>query len=261
MLRLSRQDDARRSAFTLLELLIVLVLLAFMVAITWPLLRKPLQRSLTEQAARQLREDLARARLNAIESGRAMAIHYELDGGKYWIAPADTATGDEPSFETLEDERNSRAGDKNGDGAGIQLVIQGELEDGVVFQDPAIAEERDTTSGSTLDSMLADHMAETEEVEPLVEDSRSETSWSPAALIYPTGRAENASFLLVGPENYMVAVSLRGLTGAVSIGPLKQRSSTRQGETRQGEESTAESGNQPPEDNTRFPQDAVPTRH
>lgn len=255
MFRPSRQDDGRRSAFTLLELLIVLVLLAFMVAITWPLLRKPMQRSLTEQAARQLREDLARARLNAIESGRTMAVHYELDGGKYWIAPADTATGDEPSPETLDNQRNSRGRENNGADAAIPLVIQGELEEEVVFQDPEAAQERDTTGGTTLDAMLADHMAETEEVEPLVDDSPTETSWSPAALIYPTGRAENAAFLLLGPEDYMVTVTLRGLTGAVSIGPLKQRSSTRRDGARQGEDGLAESVNQRPEDARHFPPD------
>ena len=43
-----------------------------------------------------------------------------------------------------------------------------------------------------------------------------------AVFIYPTGRAENASFVLRGPDNYSVTVTLRGLTGAVNIGPLEQ---------------------------------------
>ena len=42
-------------------------------------------------------------------------------------------------------------------------------------------------------------------------------------LIYPTGRAENGSFVLQGPDGYFVTVTLRGLTGAVSIGPLEHR--------------------------------------
>lgn len=248
----TRQDDVRPRGFTLLELLIVLVLLAFMVAMTWPLLRKPLQRSLTQQAARQLRKDLAQARLNAIESGRTMAIQYELDGGKYRIAPADAVSGDDSSAATLEDERNSTAGRNNGEGSRIQLVIHGELEDGVVFGDPAAIEQTDFPSGSTLGSMLADEMAETEEVEPLVEQLGRETSWSPAALIYPTGRADNTTFLLLDPKNYMVTITLRGLTGAVSIGPLRHRSPTQQ-----GEEGT-ELGNQRPEDETRASQDTEP---
>ncbi|MFW6170898.1 MAG: prepilin-type N-terminal cleavage/methylation domain-containing protein [Planctomycetota bacterium] len=249
MFCLSRQDNVRPRGFTLLELLIVLVLLAFMVAITWPLLRKPLQRSLTQQAARQLRKDLAQARLNAIESGRTMAIQYELDGGSYRIAPADTLSGDGSSAATLEDERNSTAARNDGDGSRIQLVIHGELEDGVVFGDAAAIEQTDFPAGSTLGAMLADEMAETEEVEPLVEQVERETSWSPAALIYPTGRADNTSFLLLDPKNYMVTITLRGLTGAVSIGPLRQRFPAQE-----GEEGT-ESGNQRPEDEARVPQD------
>ena len=67
-------------------------------------MRRPLHRSATQQAARQLMEDLARARLNAIESGRTMAVRYEPGGVRYSIAPADaaadTSSEGEATFET-----------------------------------------------------------------------------------------------------------------------------------------------------------------
>ena len=52
----------------------------------------------------------------------------------------------------------------------LELVIEGVLVDEVVFQDPAAADELGMPLDSTLGDMLADEMAETEEVEPLIQD-------------------------------------------------------------------------------------------
>jgi len=221
-----RHGRSTRRGFTLLELIIVLALLAMLAAIVWPLLRNPLQRSVTQRAARQLVDDLARARLNAIETGRTMAFRYEPGGGRYSIAPADTLADGESMSARTEVQRVLE-GEESGEEAGFELVVEAVLEAGVNFRDPEEAEVPDFASGSTLDAMLADEMAETEEVKPLIERENimaedSDTSWTAPVFIYPTGRAENASFVLRGPDNYSVTVTLRGLTGAVNIGPLEQ---------------------------------------
>ena len=66
--------------------------------------------------------------------------------------------------------------------------------------------------------MLREQWEETEEVVPRIDRSGDEQDLSPPILFYPTGRAENARFLLRGPDGYRVTVTLRGLTGAVSAG-------------------------------------------
>lgn len=223
-----RQSGVAGSGFTLLELIIVLALLSLLVALVWPLVRKPLQRSVTQEAARQLMDDLARARLNAIETGRTMAVRYEPGGGRYCIVPADTLTGGNGSSVESGGRMEWDGAEGGGQGAGIELVIEAALKNNVVFRDPAETEEPDIAAGSTLDAMLADEMAETEEVKPLIEEEEltspdSDTNWSTPILIYPTGRAENATFLMEGQDNFSVTVTLRGLTGAVSIGPLEQK--------------------------------------
>ncbi len=230
MSRLRRHDRSSQSGFTLLELMIVLALIAFLVAMVWPSLRKPLQRSTTQQAARRLVEDLSRARLNAIETGRTMAVRYEPGGGRYWIGPADMLAGDTQTdgaiasgSGTSENDafESDSASNDDGNGPSIELVIEATFEDDVVFQDPTAADDAAFPRDSTLGTMLADEMAETEEVEPLVQDEAADIGWSAPVLIYPTGRAENGSFVLLGPEGYSVTVTLRGLTGAVSVGPLE----------------------------------------
>ncbi len=222
MYRSPRHDRTVRRGFTLLELMIVMALLALMVAIVWPSLSRPLQRSATQQAARQLLEDLGRARLNAIESGRAMAVRYEPGGVRYSIMPADASPDDDDVRESTFSESDATA-QTDSDVPEIDLVIEGMLDDDVVFQDPAAADDLSIPLDSTLGDMLADEMAETEAVEPLVQDETAEVGWSAPVLIYPTGRAENASFVLLGPDGYFVTVTLRGLTGAVSVGPLQHQ--------------------------------------
>ena len=213
---------SREFGFTLLELMIVLSLLALFVAIVWPSLSKPLSRSWTQTAARQLATDLARARLNAIESGRAMVIRYEPGGTRYLITPADTLSGSgqsSASSESTSDQADASITDDD-ETPPFELVIEGVLDNDVVFRDPTAIDEDGFPRDSTLGQLLRDEMEETEEVQPLIQDETQEASWSPPTMIYPTGRAENAEFVLSGLDGYSVTVTLRGLTGAVSIGSL-----------------------------------------
>jgi prepilin-type N-terminal cleavage/methylation domain-containing protein len=225
MYRFPRHDRSIARGYTLLELIIVLVLMVILLAIVWPSLSQPLQRSTTEQAARQLVEDLARARFNAIQSGRTMVFRYELGGERYWIGPADEAgecdsRGD--GSDALDDGVGSESAAGDNDLPALQLVIDRLLEDGVVFQDPAATDELDFPLSPSLSATLADERAETEAVEPLVQNENDETDWSAPVLLYPTGRAENASFVLLSPEGFSATVTLRGLTGALNIGPVKR---------------------------------------
>ncbi len=185
-------------------------------------------RSVTQQAARQLTTDLARARVNAIDSGRTMVIRYEPGASRYTIMPADTisestesrgsAYGEMDASDVTDESSASDVTDESS--ASDELRITAQLDDDVIFQDPASVAENDIPADSTLGKSLRDEMQQTEEVRPLVQNSQDETSWSPPVMVYPTGRAENAQFVLRGPDGYSVTVTLRGLTGAVTTGPL-----------------------------------------
>jgi hypothetical protein len=199
--------------------MIVLALLAFLVALTWPALRQPLLRSVTQQAAQQLVDDLANARLIAVESGQTLALRYEPDGSRYNILPAEPSgedgqsdPSDAPSGVTRPEEIYDPL-----DGLDSDMTLDSD----VVFRDPSMLDDAELFGDSVVGDMLRDEMQETKEVEPLIADDReSRENWSRPVMFYPTGRAENATFLLQGPDGYSVAVTLRGLTGAVTIGEL-----------------------------------------
>jgi prepilin-type N-terminal cleavage/methylation domain-containing protein len=236
---------ARRTGYTLLELMLVLAVLTVMVAMAWPSLRKPLHRSVVQQAAGQLVKDLGQARLAAIESGQVIRFRYEPDGARYVLDAAsaegnagegdrDDSPGDDFSDETAGDGEPSISTDNElssneyrvGGGGGQPderpaWSLRGELPDEVIFRDPAVLSDAELPPGSALGDMLSDEAAEREEVKPLIDREGDESELSVPVFFYPDGRAENAEMVLVGPEEYRMTVRVRGLTGAASLGPLE----------------------------------------
>lgn len=207
--------------FTLLELIIVLVILAMLVALAWPALRRPVMRSVVQQAARQLVKDLSRARMAAIDSGRIMALQYELDGRRYTVTFAD-ALGDRT--ESVPESADQDAASDAAADLPSDFGFEAELDEDVTFRDPSSINDEQLPPGSTLREMLEDERQETETVTPLInsqEQEAADKAFSTPVFFYPTGRAENAELLLQGPDGYRLTVKLRGLTGAASIGPLE----------------------------------------
>ena len=210
----------RSRGFTLLELMIVMSILALLIGVTWPALRKPLMRSTTQEAARQLVRDVARARMAAVESGLTMALRFEPGGSRYTIAPAEAVSPTQEPGEADDPREYPAEGGSENEPPPL-LSFSAEFEYDVVFRDPAAVDNDLMLLDSTLGESLRDEFRQTEEVKPLVDSEESRTEFSPPILFYPTGRAENADFVLAGPDGYSLTVTLRGLTGAVKIGPLK----------------------------------------
>ncbi len=224
------------NGFTLLELMIVLALVALLMALAWPTLRRPMLRSVTEQAARQLAEDLSRARLSAIETGEPWVFRFEPDGSRYMIAPArdpgEASLDDQGErYGPIEDSAESDGGTDRDAPSGPQM-IDSTLDDDVIFGDPASLADSNPFGDSALGDAYQDELQATEAVTTLREEAADELTgesefgegsesvdWASPLLFYPSGRAENAEFLLVGPDEYRVRIVLRGLTGAVTIEP------------------------------------------
>jgi prepilin-type N-terminal cleavage/methylation domain-containing protein len=169
-----------RQGFTLLEMLIVVGIIAAMVALSWPALQRPLAKSRVRNAAKQLRVALARTRLEAIRSGTAQEFHYEPGTGRFEVAPRSTPEGS-GGFTPVAQEGFGEDALAAGD-LGVEPSQARELPDGVRF------------SGDSTRAGLI--------------------------LFYPNGRAFNAHFRLHGQYSYYVDVTLRGLTGASTIGRI-----------------------------------------
>lgn len=82
--------DIRNSskAYTLLELMIVLVILVSIMAISWPSLSRRMKLVGPREAALQLKADLSEAREQAILGGEPWAVRIERGKGQYQIGPA-----------------------------------------------------------------------------------------------------------------------------------------------------------------------------
>ncbi|XZE55557.1 pilus assembly FimT family protein [Planctomycetaceae bacterium SH139] len=77
----------RRPAFSLLEMMIVLAILAGMMALAWPSLRRPMEESAVQQAAAELREQIAECRYQAAVHGQLVLIRFEAETSSFEWGP------------------------------------------------------------------------------------------------------------------------------------------------------------------------------
>ncbi|MCL4190162.1 MAG: prepilin-type N-terminal cleavage/methylation domain-containing protein [Thermoguttaceae bacterium] len=203
-----------QTGFTLIELLIVMALLVLLVGVSLPALRRPLRKSELREAARELSATLGRTRLEAIESGTILQFRYRPGTGQFVVAPASSPIDDqpaaieEPEFEAEDSTTLVEQSVARDDSAESKINRQ-QLPEGIRFADP-------TESLEPVDGDFG-MPAGTAGLPVLAEDS----AWSSAVIFYPNGKATSATFRLRGQEDYYVDVSLRGLTGAATIGEIQ----------------------------------------
>ncbi len=206
-----------RPAFSLLEMLVVLSLLGVMLSMTWPSMRKTLGKSQLREAAKQVRTQLATARLTAMESGQPHQFRYQPGTGRFVITPLD-APWDAP-FDP--DEQAPATSARSSAATGIRHSE--DLDDncarrpvqslcgGVIFGTAdirhAVGQSRDVNSSLT-----------TTNEPPTRETVASQhADWSAPIVFYPNGRSADATVRLYGERDFQVDVNLRGVLGTVEV--------------------------------------------
>jgi len=187
----------QKRAFTLFELLLVLVLMVIMVAAGGPAMMRSLKGHRLTVSASQIQTEFHRARVEAMETGRIRMFRYQENTGNYAVAPF-IRGGD-----ALE---NNLAGTSDSIG-GNQLILdsaetethQGTLEELVVFSAAQV-----DADGRTL--TLEDEGAEL-----------SLSGWSSPILFYPDGTSSNAQVYMTGEDGSQTSVRLRGITGIARV--------------------------------------------
>ncbi|MBX3414098.1 MAG: hypothetical protein KF708_15530 [Pirellulales bacterium] len=207
---MSRRGSRRsRRAFTLLELLLVLGLIVAMVGIAWPSLRGPLGGARLHEAAKQVRVEMSRTRLAAMESDAVYELQYAVESGQFRVRRMlDLNPAENEECATVD---YTSAGDNpNGDqGANIGWT-EFALPSGVVFADP----------------MFVGETAATEAVGTFASETADVVSWSTPIVFYPDGTTSTTEFVLRNERGDEVVVSLRGLTGVSQMAdqaPAAQR--------------------------------------
>ena len=191
--------------FSLLELLLVLALLVIIGAIAAPAMGRFMATQHLRDSAGLIRAEFARARVQAMKTGRIHVFRYEQDGEHYvvdfWMAEDDLLEADEANV-AAEENPQVEEGEED-----LDIPFNAEkLPDGVRF---LIAEIEQDGRSLEIEADLQNSSVATGEVR-----------WSPPILFYSDGTTSNAEVLLINDEQNAIRVSLRGLTGIGTVGEV-----------------------------------------
>jgi len=184
----------RRHGFTLLELMLTLSIMVVLASLTLPLMQKPFAVQRLRDAADVMRTEWVGARVKALNSGDVYLFRYVPEENRYTIE-----CRRDPSTMT-----DSIWGDVAADPTATQTTAElqpGEqtLPKGVTFVgSETAADTRAATIVSTTDTMATDGS------EPI--------------LFYPDGTTSTARLVLKNEYGRTIQLSLRGLTGIVTVG-------------------------------------------
>jgi prepilin-type N-terminal cleavage/methylation domain-containing protein len=199
----SRRISTRRGrrGLTLVEVLLVLALLVIMAGFTWPALERPIAGHTLRKAADRVRSEWIRTRVKAMSDGETYCFRCAAGYGQYVI---ECQAGAQPMAGELFAE--GFAGSVDSSGASLASnPKEGSLPEGITFyaDDPAL----DDAAG-----MAADGSDEP----PL-----GAQVWSDPILFYPDGTNSGARLQLKNEYDRTIELTLRGLTGTVTVGELQ----------------------------------------
>ena len=198
--------STRPRGMTLLELLLVMVVLVVVAALALPALRGPMANRRLGKSAELVRAAWARARVDAMESGRTYVFRHTPGSNDFrvrpWTRPEDILTSDRVDGDF---ERDAAVDDvRPGDGSSEKRSLR-TLPDDVFFLDGEIV---DDARGAAL---LID-----ESVSRLEDDEQSAPIF-----FYPDGTTSDARVALANQRRWVVTIRLRGLTGVARVGSLQ----------------------------------------
>ena len=196
--RLEPNSQTRR-AMTLLEVLLVLALLAIIAAITWPALERPLASQRLRKAADAIQAEWVRARVDAMSSGQTCVFQFALDENRYWVEQTDGPEAVVTSDASVGSPIRSPAASAGSTGT---QRSEEELPEGVTF-----------AGGETAYDTRADFV-------PMGSDPSMAGTCAPAIFFYPDGTTSTAQLSLKNDRDEYIDLSLRGLTGTVTIGSV-----------------------------------------
>ncbi|WP_166827070.1 prepilin-type N-terminal cleavage/methylation domain-containing protein [Thalassoroseus pseudoceratinae] len=189
------QTTQRQQGFTLVEVLLVLVVLTVLLGLAWPSLDRMFARNAMQSATETLRSDLIRCRLEAIDDELIYEFRYEPSGQKYLVIPHEQPLGTDPEAPVSGDDGLKR--------------IAGEMDEAFRFEKQSdVAFTVDQQFPSPAEWQLAGL--------PLAMEWSS-VGWSQPILFYPNGSAMSSQFEIHHEDGEIMRVSIRDLTGAVSI--------------------------------------------
>lgn len=194
---------SRRSAFTLLELLLTISLLAAIAAIALPQAGMLLGDRRLVRAGDQLRAEMTSLRVDAMREGRVMMLDGMIEGNTIRIKPFYSIAD---STEAI-DQTGSQQSLLTGATQGVMTTLE-------------VDEEADETielpEGISIMAVGVASAARSMEIEQLNQADQGQ-GWSRPVLFYPDGSTSTAAITLTDETYGKVVVQIRGITGDVTV--------------------------------------------
>ncbi len=206
-----RRDHAssiRRHAFTLLELMLVLAIIAAIGAIAFPAFRGVFDRQRLQASAEKIRLELDRARLLAMRTGQAQMFECAPGQGKFSVHPltqqSDMVNSGEGAKVLTQFGTVAETAENGALMATEQVALSGdvkELEEEITFVSCVVA--TDSRAFNLAQQTMTGQV--------------STANVGQVIIFYPDGSTSNAEVRLQNARGEMRAVRLRGLTGHVKV--------------------------------------------
>jgi type II secretion system protein H len=199
----------RRRGFTLIEMLLVMALIVMIAALVLPALGRSMQGHRLRQSADLVRGQWARARNEAMRTGRTQIFRFQPSGNVYFVQPwydeQDAIESSDSSSAVTDPFAASPVSSYMTDpyAVGARFEI---LPDDVFFM-----------SGEIL-SDLRDQQLETE----IAEAGQATGIWSRPILFYPDGTSSTSQVILADQHGDSIIVALRGLTSTSTSSEIVQ---------------------------------------
>lgn len=192
-----------RPAFTLLELLLTLSVLAAIAAVAIPQLGILLGDRRVVRAGDQLRVEMTRLRVDAMRQGRVMMIEGMIEGNTFRVKPFFSSVDSTEAF----DQTGSQSGLLTGATQGIMVPVN---------EDASSEELIELPEDVIVSSVGVVSAARAAEIEQLSLANQGE-GWSRPILFYPDGSTSTALITLSHESVGRVVVKIRGITGDVTV--------------------------------------------
>lgn len=193
----------RRPAFTLLELLLTISVLAAIAAVAIPQAGLLLGDQRLVRAGNQLQVEMTRLRVDSMREGRVMMIEAMLEGNTIRIKPFYSIADSTEAFDQTGSQSSLLSGAEQ---ATAVTTTIGQ-------SDPKVI---DLPEDVLVTSVGVVSAARASEIEQQTISDQTE-GWSRPILFYPDGSTSTAAVTLTHPTIGRVIVKLRGITGSTTV--------------------------------------------